>query len=203
VRIDPAACNALTRTAHGLLVPQTLLETGPGLRLTPPQEDDCPQVWRLDLNAAWTQTPATLAFRHDLTGAAREWEIVSEVPTLTIPRAGAWEVNFQARGLIELTANQGPTAVAAGVTVAMFKNDVLVNGTEALVVHANEPVNDQGKHLQTTASRQFIHGFNEGDTIQLAARRTTTTGTAAVVSNADGRTYLTAHWLGPQGDTAG
>jgi hypothetical protein len=48
-----------------------------------------------------------------------------------------------------------------------------------------------------------MHSFNAGDTIQLAARRITTAGSAAVVSNLDGRTYLTAHWLSPSRDTAG
>ncbi|WP_043627368.1 hypothetical protein [Nonomuraea candida] len=199
--LSPETCNALRCTADGLLVPETGIEAGPGLRVTPPEEGDCPQVWRVDVNGAWTQTSATLAFRHDLTSGAREWEILTEVPTLTIPRAGVWEVNFQVRGWVSLPAPV--RAQATGVTAGMYKNGTLVNGTELMVVHISEPSGGPGNHVQATGSRQFMHGFDAGDTIRLAARRTTTAGSAAVVSNLDGRTYLTAHWVAPAGDTAG
>jgi hypothetical protein len=200
--LNSAACNAARCTGTGLLVPGVIIEGGPGLRVTPPEEGACPQTWRIDLNGTWVQTPATLAFRHDLTADAREWDILSEVPTLTIPRAGAWEVNFQVRGWVTLPA-PGPVQLATGVTAAMFKNGTLVNGTEVLTVHISEPAGGRGNHVQATGSRQFMHSFNAGDTIQLAARRITTAGSAAVVSNIDGRTYLTAHWLAPTANTAG
>ncbi|MBE3012823.1 hypothetical protein IL992_27090 [Microbispora sp. NEAU-D428] len=195
--IDPAPCNALSCTPTGLLVPTVLLEAGQGLQVTAPQQGACPQTWRIELSGTWSQTPATLAFRHDLTEAAREWEAVSEVPTLTIPRSGEWEVNFQVRGAVTIPPNPGPAQQATGVTAAIYKNGVLVNGTELMVVHISEPGNGPGNHVQATGSRQFMHRFDAGDTIELVARRTTTNGSAAVVSNIDGRTYVTAHWLAP------
>jgi hypothetical protein len=201
VDIDPDPCNALTNTDDGLLAPKVRLEVEPGLKLTPPDEDACPQVWRIGVDAAWTQTPATLAFRHDLTGGARAWEIITEVPTLTIPRSGVWEVNYQVRGGASLPGDPAPPAVSTGVTAGMHKNGAHVPGTEALVIYFNTLVGDEGHHAQASASRQFMHGFAAGDRIQLAAFRITTAGEAQVFSNRDGRTYLTAHWVAPPGDT--
>jgi hypothetical protein len=41
------------------------------------------------VDGAWAQT-VPVDFLHSLTGASRAWEVVTELPTLTIPRAGVW-----------------------------------------------------------------------------------------------------------------
>jgi len=198
-RPDPAPCNALTETASGLLVPEVLIEVAPGLTVTPPGAGDCPQVWRVGVDAAWVQTD-TLNFAHTITGAVRAWEVVTEVPTLTIPRAGVWEVNYQMRGVAVLPA-PGLVNTATGVTGAMYKNGALVPGTESMVIFQSEAALDQGDQVQATGSRQFMQVFAAGDKVQLAACRLNVDGTSSVVSNADGRTSLTAHWVAPEGDT--
>jgi hypothetical protein len=146
------------------------------------------------VDGAWAQTP-TLTFSRTLAGADRAWEIITEVPAVTIPRAGVWEVNVQARAVAALP----PAAAAAGCGV--YKNGALIPGTEALVVFQSEAGGDQGDQVQATGSRQFMHGFAAGDTVQLGAYRIGTTGTASIVSNPDGRVYVTAHWVAPEGDT--
>ncbi|WP_327345986.1 hypothetical protein [Streptomyces europaeiscabiei] len=197
-KLDPAPCNALEQTAAGLLVPEVLIEVEPGLTVTPPADGDCPQVWRIGVDAAWVET-GSLDFLRSLTGAIRAWEVVTEVPTLTIPRAGVWEVNYQVRGVALLPAPGAATDT--GVVAGMYKNGAVVPGTEAMVIYHSELAGDQGKQIQATGSRQFMHTFAAGDTVRLGAYRLGTSGTAAVVSNGDGRTHITAHWVAPVGDT--
>ncbi|MER6557886.1 hypothetical protein ABT300_08985 [Streptomyces sp. NPDC001027] len=152
------------------------------------------------VDGAWVQS-GTLDFLRSLTGANRAWEVVTEVPALTIPRAGVWEVAYQVRGVSLLPA-PGAANTDTGVTAGMYKNGALVPGTEAIVIYHNEAAGDQGKQIQATGSRQFIHTFAAGDAVQLGAYRLGTSGTAAVVSNGDGRTSITAHWVAPEeGDT--
>jgi hypothetical protein len=149
------------------------------------------------VDGAWAQTPV-LTFSRALAGADRAWEVITEVPAVTIPRAGVWEVNVQARAVAALPA--AAAAAGCGVTVGVYKNGALIPGTEALAVFQSEAAGDQGDQVQATASRQFMHGFAAGDTVQLGAYRLGTTGSASIVSNGDGRVYVTAHWVAPEGD---
>lgn len=151
------------------------------------------------VDGAWAQTD-TLDFVHTITAPVRTWEVLTELPPLTIPRAGVWEVNYQMRGVAALPASAS-AATGTGVTGGTYKNGVLVPGTEAMVVYLSEAAGNQSGNVQACGSRQFMHTFAAGDTLQLAAWRPGTDGTAAVVSNPDGRTYISAHWVGPEGDT--
>ncbi|MFF6801140.1 hypothetical protein [Streptomyces sp. NPDC012616] len=151
------------------------------------------------VDGAWAQTDP-IDFLHSLTGASRAWEVVTELPTLTIPRAGVWEVTYQVRGVAQLPA-PGAANIDTGVVASLYKNGVFVPGTEALVIYHNEASLDQGKQIQATACRQGLHQFAAGDTVRLGACRLGTSGVAAVVSNGDGRISITAHWVAPEGDT--
>ncbi|TYB54253.1 hypothetical protein, partial [Microbispora tritici] len=74
----------------------------------------------------WVQT-GPLTFSHTLTGANNVYEKVSEVPALTIPFPGVWEISYHARTATYPTAN-----TALWVTTALFKNGGLIPGSEAL-----------------------------------------------------------------------
>lgn len=156
-------------------------------------------VTRVD--GAWMQT-GVLTFNRALAAQNRVWEIITEAPALTIPRAGIWQVNFQARGVAQLPANGGTATVACGVTAGLYKNGTLIPGTEVMAVYTHCTPGDQGVHVQSTGSRQFMHRFAAGDTVQLAAMRLSVDGNAHVSSNSDGRSYVTAHWVAPEDDTA-
>lgn len=199
-QVDPAACNALRSGPAGLLVPEVQLQADPGVTVTPPAAEDCPQVWRVGIDGSWAQTP-TLTFGHALDGTDRVWEVVTAVPTLTVPRAGVWVVNYQVRGAATLPAH-ATASQAAGATAGLYKDGVLIGGSEAIVAYHTLAAGDQASSIQTTASRQFVHGFTAGQTVQLAAARLGATGSVSIVSNADGRSYVTMHWIGPVGDTA-
>ncbi|MET9818332.1 hypothetical protein [Streptomyces sp. NPDC006355] len=199
-RVDPAGCNALTAGPGGLLVPEVQLDVGPGLRVAPPADGACPAVWRVDVDGSWAQTP-TMTFGHNLTGADRVWEVVTPAPAVTVPRAGAWVVTFTVRAAVNILANASANQ-AAGVMAGIYKDGVLIGGTELMVIHHTLAAGDQNTAVQTTASRQFVHGFTAGQTVQLAAARVGTNGSAAIYSSVDGRSFVTMHWIAPAGDTA-
>lgn len=135
----------------------------------------------------WVQT-GPLTFSHNLTGANNVYERVSEVPALTIPFPGVWEVSYHAR-----TATYPIANTALWVTTALFKNGGLIPGSEALsgINTSNVP------GTQNTIGQAFTHTFAVGDAVTLHAFRIGQTGTAAVYSNSDGRTAVTAHWVSP------
>ncbi|MEU2264930.1 hypothetical protein ABZ568_00450 [Streptomyces olindensis] len=116
------------------------------------------------VDGAWVQT-GTLTFNRPLDGADRAWEVVTEVPAVTITRAGVWEVNVQARGVAALPA--AAAGAGSGVTIGVYKNGALIPGTEAMAVFQSEAEGDQGDQVQASASRQFMHTFAAGDTVQL------------------------------------
>lgn len=151
------------------------------------------------VDGSWIQT-GILTFSRDITGADRAWQIVTEVAPLTIPRAGLWVIDFQVRGMAFLPANPGPTFTALGVTAGIHKNGAPIVGSEVMAVYKNEHAGNEGGQVQATGSRQFLHGFAAGDTVELAAFRLGQVGQASVFSNGDGRTYITGHWIAPTGD---
>ncbi|MGW2951502.1 hypothetical protein [Streptomyces eurythermus] len=190
-KLDPAPCNALTQGPAGLLVPEVELRAQPGVTVTAPPAGACPQAWQIGVDASWAQN-ATLTFSHSLTGADRVWERVTEVPTLTIPRAGVWEVDYNARVAVGVAAGGGAMYVVVGI----YKNGVLIVGSEAMAAGAT----GAGNGVQSTGGLAFLHPFAAGDTVELWANRIGT-GAASVVSNPDGRVRIAAHWIGPTGDT--
>lgn len=148
------------------------------------------------VDGAWAQT-GTLTFNRPMDGADRVYEQVTEVPPVTIPRAGIWEVGYNARTVVSMPLN-----VAGGeyVTTALFKNGALIVGSEVLsgIAVGAGPASTQ----QETQGLSFVHAFAAGDVVTLHAFRIGQTGTASIVSNTDGRTRIAAHWLAPEGDTA-
>ncbi|MEU6036111.1 hypothetical protein ABZ801_11950 [Actinomadura sp. NPDC047616] len=136
--------------------------------------------------STWLQTDP-LTFRHDLTGADRDYEPVSDVPELTIPFPGVWEISYLARPAISVSTN-----AALWVTTALFKNNALIPGSEAITgLQASDEV------IQNTTGQTFLHKFDAGDRVTLHAYRIGQTGTANILSNADGRTGVMAHWVSP------
>ncbi|KUN32545.1 hypothetical protein AQJ11_03185 [Streptomyces corchorusii] len=174
-------------------MPEVQLQAGPGIAVTPPADGACPAVWQVAADGSWAQN-ATLQFSHALDGADRVYEQVTEVPALTIPRAGVWEVDYNARATAGMPAS---TTGAEYVTTALYKNGAAIVGSEAMIVG----VNGAETGNQATGGLSFLHTFAAGDVVTLWAYRIGQTGTASVVSNADGRTRISMHWIGPTGDT--
>jgi hypothetical protein len=146
------------------------------------------------VDGSWAQTPV-VTFSRSLTGADRVWEVVTESPAITIPRAGVWVVSYQARGVAALPA--AGAAQGIGVVAGLYKDGVLIGGSEVMAAFQADGGSQPATQVQATGSRQFVHRFTAGQTVQLAAYRIGQTGQASVVSNGDGRCYVTAHWIGP------
>lgn len=196
-RVDPrlveSSCNALQQTAAGLLVPEVQVQAGPGVAVTPPADGACPAVWQVAADGSWAQN-STLTFSHVLDGADRVYEQVTEVPALTIPRAGVWEVDYNARGAVGMPAT---TAGGEYVSTALYENGAAIVGSEALIVGTV----GAGSGNQATGGLSFLHTFAAGDVVTLWACRIGQAGSASVVSNTDGRTRISMHWIAPAGDT--
>lgn len=211
-RLDPDACNVLVQTAAGLLVPGVQLAADPGVTVTPPGADECPQTWRVGIDGSWVQTEST-TFLHTLAGPSWEFEPVPALPPVTIPRAGWWDVDYQVRAASAIhDTNTGTLDRQNGIGAGLLHNGTVVPGTEMTVIMQMQQPGDQGRHLQTETSRRRVLALAAGDTLALAARPFTDppdgnptvigAGVAQVLGDANGWTHITARWLGPVGDGA-
>ncbi|QDN64347.1 hypothetical protein [Streptomyces sp. S1D4-14] len=132
--------------------------------------------------STWLQT-SPVDFSHNITGAERADERISEVEELKIPFPGVWEISYHARSY-----TAGTATVNSFAHTALFKNGNLILGTEA--------VTGGNATLQTTAGQTVLEKFDVNDVITLHAYRIGTND-VAVLSNGDGRTGVMAHWVSP------
>ncbi|MET7450328.1 hypothetical protein ABZT03_00245 [Streptomyces sp. NPDC005574] len=138
---------------------------------------------------SWVQT-GPLAFSHSLAGADGAYEQISEVPTLTIPYAGVWEIAYHAHGNFALPSNGGVLLIRT----ALYKNGVLIEGSEAV----SGIQSAAGFGFQSTAGQTFLHTFAAQDQVALYAHRQgPAAAVAGVSSGGDGRTGIVAHWVSP------
>lgn len=148
------------------------------------------------VDGAWVQTGAVSVSR-SITGADRTYVHITEVPTLTVNRAGIWDVRYSAR---VLTAIPASTAGSQYLTVALFRNGVLLPGSESIsgfAVSAGESVS-----RQEMVGQAFLASLTEGDQITMHAYRIGQVGTTSIHSTVDGRTWVSMHWIAPPGDTS-
>lgn len=212
LRINPADCNALSQTAAGLLVPDVQLQADPGVTVTPPAAGDCPQTWRIGTDASWAQTEPT-TFLHTLSGPSWQFETITALPAVPIPRSGWWDVDYQVRVVSSIEdANTGTTLRQNGVGAGLLHNGTVVPGTEMTVVLQMQQIGDEAVYLQTETSRRRVLALAAGDTLALAARpfkdppggnpNVIGAGASHVLGDSNGWTHITARWIGPVGDTA-
>ncbi|MCX4583906.1 hypothetical protein [Streptomyces sp. NBC_01481] len=128
-------------------------------------------------------------FSHSLTGADRAYEHIFEVPELEIPFPGVWEISYGARSYVEVPASRE----FEYVHTALFNNGALLPDSEALT-----GINGTNHASQTTTGQTFLAEFKAKDKVTLHAYRVGQSGNAAILSNGDGRTQITAHWVSPK-----
>ncbi|MDG9710597.1 hypothetical protein [Streptomyces sp. DH10] len=131
----------------------------------------------------WVQT-GPLSFRRALTTAA---ERISEVPELTIPFPGVWELTYNVR-----TACTGGNQKALWVSTWLCKDGVPIEGSEALRGR-NGPDNEV---VQDTGGQTVLVALQAGENVTLHGRYSGE-GDAKVLSGGDGRTSVVAHWVSP------
>ncbi|WP_145883406.1 MULTISPECIES: hypothetical protein [unclassified Streptomyces] len=138
---------------------------------------------------SWVQT-GPLSFGHTLSGADGVFEQISEVPTLTIPYAGVWEIAYNAHGSLSLPAN----GAVVLIRTALYNNGVIIAGSEAV----SGIQSATGFGFQNTFGQTLLHTFAAQDQVALYAHRQGPAPAAASISSgSDGRTGVMAHWVSP------
>ncbi|MFB6566392.1 hypothetical protein [Streptomyces noursei] len=138
---------------------------------------------------SWTQT-GPLTFNHVLTTDS-VYEKISEVPALTIPYAGVWEIAYNAHTNFALIASGGLLLIHT----ALYNNAGIMPGSEAVTGIQSAA----GFGFQATAGQTFLYAFAAPDKVMLYGYRNGATATAgaAISSGDDGRTGIMAHWVSP------
>ncbi|RSO07042.1 hypothetical protein DMH18_26800 [Streptomyces sp. WAC 06783] len=130
------------------------------------------------------------AFTHMLTGADNAIEQITEVPTLTIPYAGVWQISYGAHKNFAL-----PGAGTILLHTLLHKNGVAIPGTEAVTGYKTP----SGAGFQATDGQTVLHTFAAQDRVTLHAYRSGGFTTAQVsITNGDGgSTGIAAHYVSP------
>ncbi|MFC4051889.1 hypothetical protein ACFOY4_19555 [Actinomadura syzygii] len=108
--------------------------------------------------------------------------------TITIPFPGVWEVAYQARSVI----NSGAANTNYWASTVLYKGQSPIDGSQALA-GGGGPAN---LILQATAGQTVLVAFDVNDVVSLYAKGIGSQGNnASILSNADGRTAIAAHWV--------
>ncbi|NMI55962.1 hypothetical protein FNV62_07175 [Streptomyces sp. RLB3-17] len=131
----------------------------------------------------WVQT-GPLTFNHALTTTA---ERISEVPELTIPFPGVWELTYHVR-----TSFTSGNQKALWIHTWLGKDGVRIEGSET--THGRQGPDSES--VQDTVGQTVLVTFQTGENVTLHGRYSGE-GNASVLSNDGGRTSVVAHWVSP------
>lgn len=193
--IDPAACNALTTTPGGLLVPSTALEgVAPGgnvsqersvdIDITPPAEDACPETWQIGarLTPVSGQTSGSVALQST---AFNTWVAVTGAE-VTLPQAGVYEVIADVQGGVIMVGS----VVNAIIQARLFDvtaNAVVPLTARTLVLFAATPADGVTHTLHGNASAAALYQVAGPTTIRVEGLKRvdsgTTTGEVVAATN--------------------
>ncbi|WP_242882940.1 hypothetical protein [Actinomadura litoris] len=108
--------------------------------------------------------------------------------TITIPFPGVWELSYQARSVI----NSGAANTNYWASTVLYKGQTPIDGSQALA-GGGGPAN---LILQSTAGQTILVDLEANDVVSLYAKGIGSQGNnASILSNADGRTTIAAHWV--------
>lgn len=204
-KFDPATGNLIKATANGLRVDcSDILDCvgeSAGVQVADSPGIDFTLAGSTvsgDLRARAVQS-AAVSFAHTLTGVGT-YQDINEVPDIVIPTDGIYVVTADAVGNATITQAGAGTQVDASVSMALFKNNVLVPNSETRLI-----LNTQGITTTTEPALQ-LHSSGSvtrfvtcvaGDTFQLYGARNSAAGTTSqIVSGTDGRSRLIAYRIG-------
>jgi hypothetical protein len=128
IALDPAACNSLTRTAAGLLVPRTVLAgLAPGgtvgtsrsvdIDVTDTGGANCPDTWQVGARLSPVSGAAAMAADTNLQPSPGAW--VNSTLTATLPEPGRYYVSWDVRASICATIQY---CTNAWIEAAVFDN---------------------------------------------------------------------------------
>lgn len=205
VKIDPTTGNLLTATANGLRIDcgdvLTCVGESGGIAVADSPGIDFTLAGSTvsgDLKSVFVQSSA-VSFAHTLTGVGA-FQDINEVPDLLIPTDGVYDVMAEASGNATITGAAPGIVVGAGVTFALFKNNVLVANSETRCIlnsQGSSSADQPALQLHSSGAVRRLLSCVAGDTFQLYASRNSVSGTTSqIVSGSDGRSRLSAHRIG-------
>lgn len=205
-RVDPAACNALTETATGLLVPRTAVAgIAPGsvvgttrsvrIDVQTPAAGACPETWTVGarLTAPAVQDYPTTT---DLLPLADNTYGPVTGSALAIPSSGVWAVTMVARGVLSFSGTAGTFIVARIFNVtsgsAVPNTETFVTQVRQNIAGASQTTGDND--TSTMLTYLTVTGPT---TLRMEAKTVLQLGTtptqASIVSDSNGRSGLFAH----------
>lgn len=201
--VAPDACNALTQTATGLLVPSTVVEgvsaTAPApagtersvaVDVTAPAPGDCPQTWEVGARLAAPSGAADLTANVNLDPlASGVW--ADTTLELVLPEAGTYMVSGKARAALS-----APSGSNGWVVTRIIRTDTLAVLDEAMVLLvANTNAGGAIGH-QATAPLIAPVTVAGPTTIRLQVQRTwqAIVSTGAVLAGVSSGTTRLAYW---------
>jgi hypothetical protein len=204
-KLDPVGGNLLVATANGLRVDCSSVLECVGESAGIAVEDSAGINFSLvgstvsgDLRARSVQS-AAVSFAHTLTGAGT-YQDITEVPDIVAPTDGTYMVTADAVGNATITGAAAGTQVDASVSMALFKNNVLVPNSETRLILNTQGLAvtaEPGLQLHASGSVTRFVTCVAGDTFQMYGARISASGTTSqIVSGTTGRSRLIAHRIG-------
>ncbi|MCX4458675.1 hypothetical protein OOK58_42970 [Streptomyces sp. NBC_01728] len=192
--VDPAPCNALTRTAGGLLVPHTALQgIAPGgavsaqrsvdIDVTAPAAGACPETWQV--GARLTPVSGQTSGAAGLGGSPYDtW--VAVPATLTLPEAGVYELDADVQGGVIMVGSVSNSIVQARL-FDVAANAVVPLTARTLVLFAATPAAGVTHTLHGNASASALYQVAGPTTIRVEGLKHvdsgTTTGEVVAATN--------------------
>lgn len=191
--VDPAACNALTESASGLLVPSVAVQgIAPGgavstersvdVDVTAPASGACPATWQVGARLTPVLGESFIPGIVDLVPVANDtW--VNTGLSVALPEAGVYEVTATVRSSIARGAATAPFAVNISARLFNVTGGNAIPGTDYTVQQVNEASPSSGQTTQVALStfHKFVTVTGPA-TIRLEANRNTINGTAVNVT---------------------
>ncbi|MFJ7090357.1 hypothetical protein ACIQWL_08830 [Streptomyces mirabilis] len=182
--VDPAPCNALTRTAGGLLVPHTVLQgIAPGgavsaqrsvdIDVTPPAAGACPETWQV--GARLTPVSGQTSGAVGLGGSPYDtW--VPVPATLTLPEAGVYELDADVQGGVIMQGSVSNSIVQARL-FNVTANAVVPLTARTLLLFAATPAAGVTHTLHGNASASALYQVAGPTTIRVEGLKHVDSGT--------------------------
>lgn len=156
-----------------------------------------PYVISADLTAVSVQSAAQ-SFLHPLDGPELVWEEINELPGLVITVPGTYVVTFTARAQVVIP--EVTTVTNVGVAARLHVNGAPVPATETtldLLSQGEATTIEAPLQTHTSGTTSVVVTLAAGDVLTLAGQWFGTPDTTqSILSNAQGRTRITAHRIG-------
>lgn len=184
--VDPAPCNALTRTAGGLLVPHTALQgIAPGgavsaqrsvdIDVTAPAAGACPETWQV--GARLTPVSGQTSGAVGIQGSPFDTWIPVTGALVALPEAGVYEVIADVQGGVIMNGSVSNAYLQARL-FDVTANAVIPLTTRTILLFAATPAASVHT-LQATASASALYQVAGPRTIRVEGLKHVDSGTTS------------------------